>query len=492
MSVASKPLFAFDNTYVRELPELAQPWQGAEVESPVILALGAQLAAELGLDPERLQSPEGAAVLSGSTAPEGAEPVAMAYAGHQFGGYSPVLGDGRALLLGEVIDRHGVRQDVHLKGSGKTPFARAGDGKAAIEPMLREFAISEAMHALGIRTARSLAVVATNEPVRRETLLPGAVLTRIAESHLRVGTFEFVAAQGDEALLRKLTDYAIARHHPEAAEAERPALDFYRRVVEAQADLVASWMLVGFVHGVMNTDNVAISGQTIDYGPCAFMDAYDLQTVFSSIDSGGRYAYGNQPMIAQWNLARLGEALLPLIGASRSAVEELEAVLHGFTVRYRETFTAGMGRKLGLKPGAPDLDLLVDDLLLLLQNQKPDFTQFFRGLSASLTGSDARVRAQFPEVDGFDRWAARWRETLAEQGVSHADAAEQMDRVNPVYIPRNHLVQEALDAATGGDLAPFAAMLKVLEEPFTERPGLEAWAAPQQDDPGTFRTFCGT
>src|ERR1700712_229911 len=317
MSVAARPLFAFDNTFVRELEGLYEPWQGAPVETPPLVVLNGPLVAQLGLDIAQLQSPEGVAALVGSVAPQGSEPVAQGYAGHQFGGYSPRLGDGRALLLGEVIDTRGVRQDIHLKGSGRTPYARGGDGKAAIGPMLRELAIREAIHAATVPTARALAVVATNEAVRRETLLPGAVLTRVAESHLRVGTFEYAAATRDPELLRRLADYAIARHYPSAALAEQPYLEFFSRAVAAQAELIARWMLVGFVHGVMNTDNVSISGQTIDYGPCAFMDRYDVDTVFSSIDQGGRYAYGNQPAITQWNLERLGDALGPLIAADR-------------------------------------------------------------------------------------------------------------------------------------------------------------------------------
>ncbi len=493
MSVAARPLFAFDNTFVRELNGLYVEWQGATIEAPALLVLNAPLAADLGVDVERLQTPEGVAALSGSVVPEGAEPVAQAYAGHQFGGYSPRLGDGRALLLGEMVDTHGVRQDLHLKGSGRTPFARGGDGKAALGPMLREFAISEAMHALGIPTARALAVVATNEPVRRETPLPGAVLTRVAESHLRVGTFEYAAATGDLELLRRLADYAIARHYPTSASAASPYLDFYTRVVAAQADLVAQWMLVGFVHGVMNTDNVAISGQTIDYGPCAFMDRYGLETVFSSIDHGGRYAYGNQPTITQWNLARLGDALLPLFGPDReAAAASLTDVLRSFRPRYDAAFAAGMAAKLGLPAATPEVESLVDELLLVLQNDKPDFTSFFRALSASLEGDGARVNAQFEDAARFQAWSAHWRDLLAAERIDPAEAAAAMDRVNPVYIPRNHLVEAALSAATAGDLQPFRAMLAVLEHPFTERHGLEAWAEPAPEEARPYRTFCGT
>jgi uncharacterized protein YdiU (UPF0061 family) len=493
MSVAARPLFAFDNTFVRELHGLYEPWAGAEIDAPVLVALNAPLAAQLGIDVADLQSPDAVAALAGSVAPEGAEPVAQAYAGHQFGGYSPRLGDGRALLLGEVVDVHGVRQDLHLKGSGKTPFARGGDGKAAIGPMLREFAISEAVHALGIRTARALAVVATNESVRREVLLPGAVLTRVAESHLRVGTFEYAAARGDVELLRRLADYAIARHYPDAAQADRPYLGFYERVIAAQAELIASWMLVGFIHGVMNTDNVAISGQTIDYGPCAFMDRYDVATVFSSIDTGGRYAYGNQPAIGEWDLARLGEALLPLLGDDREAAAAAAThALRSFAPRYESAYLAGMAAKLGLREVSPEAEAVVEALLGLLQDEQPDFTSFFRALSASLLGDRSRLHALLIDPARLGPWEQQWRALLEARGIQPADAARAMDAVNPVYIPRNHLVEEALAAATGGDLGPFAKMLAVLEQPFTERPGLEAWAAPAPDDDGAYRTFCGT
>src|SRR4051812_46925918 len=329
MTVAdTRPLFALDDWFVRDLGGLYQAWQAAPSPSPELVALNEELAGELGLDAEALRSPEGVAVLAGAAVPAGATPVAQAYAGHQFGNYSPRLGDGRALLLGELTDTAGQRRDLHLKGSGRTPFARGGDGRATLGPMLREYVVGEAMHALGIPTTRALAVVATGEPVRRETVLPGAVLARVASSHLRVGTFQYAAATRDADLLRRLTDHAIARHHPQAAEAERPALALLEAVVEAQASLVAQWMGVGFVHGVMNTDNMTISGETIDYGPCAFLDAFDPATVFSSIDRGGRYAYGNQPRVARWNLARFAEALLPLIDDDTDrAVEAATAVV---------------------------------------------------------------------------------------------------------------------------------------------------------------------
>jgi uncharacterized protein YdiU (UPF0061 family) len=452
--------------------------------------LNADLAEELGVDADALRAPDGVAVLAGNVVPEGASPVAQAYAGHQFGGYSPRLGDGRALLLGELLDVHGRRRDVHLKGSGRTPFARGGDGKAATGPMLREYLIGEAMHALGIPTSRALAVVATGDLVVRETMLPGAVLTRIAASHIRVGTFEY-AARRDPALVQRLADHAIARHHPSAVDAENPYLGLLERVVDAQAALVARWMLVGFIHGVMNTDNMAISGESIDYGPCAFMDAFDPATVFSSIDHGGRYAYGNQPRIALWNLARLAEALLPLLGRETdAAVAAATEVLESFPDRYGAYRADGMAAKLGLTDGRGEAGPLGDDLLALLHDQGVDYTSCFRALSSALRGDAAPARSLFADPAAFDAWSDRWLARLPSEGSEAV--AEAMDRVNPVYIPRNHLVEAALTAATAGDLDPFEELLDVIVEPFEERPGLERYAVPAPPSFGAYRTFCGT
>ncbi|MEA2148641.1 MAG: serine/tyrosine/threonine adenylyltransferase [Solirubrobacteraceae bacterium] len=493
MSIAAPPLFAFDNSYVRELDGLYVPWQASTSPAPRLLALNEELATELGVDADALRAPDGVAVLVGNATPEGASPVALAYAGHQFGGFSPRLGDGRALLLGEVLDIHGRRRDLHLKGSGRTPFARGGDGKAAVGPMLREYVISEAMHALGIPTTRALAVVATGEHVARETTLPGAVLVRVAASHVRVGTFQYAASHGDAALVRRLADHAIARHHPRALEAENPYLAFFEAVVDAQASLIADWMLVGFIHGVMNTDNMAISGETIDYGPCAFMEAFDPATVFSSIDHGGRYAYGNQPAIAQWNLARLGETLLPLLDAEpETAVAAATDVLQSFPERYDGCWIRGMHAKLGLAGGAGEDDALVDDLLALLHAQRVDFTSCLRALSSSVLGDATPARSLFTEPGAFDAWSARWRAQLASQPVDAQALAEAMNRVNPAYIARNHLVEEALAAATAGDLQPLRRLLDVLAQPFDERPGLEPYAAPAPPSFGEYRTFCGT
>ena len=487
MSIAARPLFAFESTFVDALEGLYEPWSGASVPAPRLLALNEDLATELGADPAALREPDGVAVLAGNAVPTGATTVAQAYAGHQFGNLQPRLGDGRALLLGEVLDVHGRRRDLHLKGSGRTPFARGGDGKAAVGPMLREYVIGEAMHALGIPTTRALAVVATGEDIVRETLLPGAVLTRVAASHIRVGTFQYAAISGGPELVQRLADYAIARHHPAAAEAEHPYLGFFESVLDAQAALIARWMGIGFIHGVMNTDNMAISGETIDFGPCAFMDAYDPATVFSSIDHRGRYAYANQPPIAQWNLARLAEALLPLFAADADeAIAAGTALLQSFPDRYEGHWRAKMRAKLGLtEPGDGDGELF-DDLLALMQAQRVDFTSCFRTLSASLRGDEAQPAA-------FSAWSERWRARLADQPRDPVDTADAMDRVNPVYVPRNHLVEEALAAATQGDLDPFERLVDVLADLFTQRPGLETYAAPAPEDfDACYQTFCGT
>ncbi|WP_138760145.1 protein adenylyltransferase SelO [Modestobacter altitudinis] len=487
MTVAPQLSVHLGNRFARELPEMTAAWQADPAPAPQLLVLNEPLAGELGLDPAQLRTAEGVRLLLGNEVPAGATPVAQAYAGHQFGGFVPRLGDGRALLLGELTDADGRLRDLHLKGSGRTPFARGGDGLAAVGPMLREYVVSEAMHALGIPTTRSLAVVATGRQVRRETALPGAVLTRVASSHLRVGSFQYARATGDVDLLRRLADHAVSRHHPAAADAELPALALLEAVVTAQAELVARWMLVGFVHGVMNTDNMTISGETIDYGPCAFMEAYDPATVYSSIDHGGRYAYGNQPVVAEWDLARLAEALLPLLADDQEqAVELAVAALDGFRPQYGEAWTAGMRAKLGLPAGLDDgvVGPLVDDLLALLQADHVDLTSFFRALGAAARGDAEPARVLFLDLAGIDGWLARWRAVSPD--------AEAMDRVNPVYVPRNQLVEEALSAATAGDLEPLHRLLDAVTSPYTERPGLARYAAPAPVDFGVYRTFCGT
>ncbi|MGQ0840225.1 protein adenylyltransferase SelO [Actinokineospora sp.] len=485
MSIAPPPTGTLGDSFARALPEMARPWQAEQAPEPRLLVLNEPLAAELGLDSAWLRSPEGLRLLVGNEIPSGATPVAQAYAGHQFGNYSPRLGDGRALLLGEVVHADGHLCDLHLKGSGRTPFSRGGDGLAAVGPMLREYVVSEAMHALGIPTTRSLSVVATGQPVRRDTLLPGAVLARVARSHLRVGSFQYAHATGDVDLLRRLADHAVARHHPDAG---RRYLGLFEAVVAAQASLVARWMLVGFVHGVMNTDNMTISGETIDYGPCAFMEAVDPATVYSSIDHGGRYAYGNQPLVAEWNLARLAEALLPLFSDDQEqAIALAVEALGQFRGQYDSAWSAGMRAKLGL-PDTLDNTVttpLVDDLLALLQRNRVDHTSFYRRLGAAARGDAEPARELFPDLAAIDNWTTRWRALGPD--------ADAMARVNPVYVPRNHLVEEALTAATEGDQRPLERLLDAVSAPFDERPERERYAAPAPDDFGAaYRTFCGT
>ncbi|WP_416417084.1 protein adenylyltransferase SelO [Paenarthrobacter aromaticivorans] len=487
MSEIAHPTVALEGYFARNFPEMAIPWRAEEAPEPQLLALNEPLAVELGFDLGFLRSPEGVRLLIGNALPEEATPVAQAYSGHQFGWYSPRLGDGRALLLGEIAGADGKLRDVHLKGSGRTPFARNGDGQAVIGPMLREYIVSEAMHALNVPTTRSLAVVATGRPVQRETLLPGAVLTRVASSHLRVGSFQYARATNDVDLLRRLADHAIERHHASAAEDVNRYLGLLKGVIAVQAKLVARWMLVGFVHGVMNTDNMTVSGETIDYGPCAFMDGFDPGAVYSSIDETGRYAYRNQPLVAEWNLARFAESLAPLIHEDEEqAVALAVEALNGFRQQYSATWFNGMKAKLGLPEGMDDdvASPLVDDLLELVQESRADYTSFFRSLGKAARGEVEPARGQILDLAAFDAWLERWRAVTPD--------ADAMDRVNPIYIPRNHLVEEALSAATEGDTGPLERLLEALGSPYSERPGLERYAAPAPESFGPYRTFCGT
>ena len=487
--------FAFDNTYARELEGFYVTWKAAHVARPTLVKLNRELAGELGLDAGALDSEEGARIFAGSEIPEGAMPLAQVYAGHQFGGFAPQLGDGRALLLGEVIDRNGRRRDIQLKGSGPTPYSRAGDGRAALGPVLREYLIGEAMHALGIPTTRALAAVLTGEPVfREEGALPGAVLTRVAASHIRVGTFEFFAARGEQAKVRRLADYVIDRHYRELKHHANPYLGLLERVSDRQAALVASWMHVGFIHGVMNTDNMAISGETIDYGPCAFMDHYDPATVFSSIDNQGRYAYANQPRIAQWNLARLAETLLHLIDADgKRSIARATEVINAFPEQYERHWLKGMRAKLGLViEDEADLNLAAG-FLAAMEGNKVDYTLAFRYLADAALGQDERLRALFADPSAYDLWSGHWRARLSREALTPSERAQTMRRANPAFIPRNHRVEEALSAAVQrGDYAPFETLLNILSRPFDDQPEFAAFAEPAPEGRGCYRTFCGT
>lgn len=493
------PTIAFDNTYAHDLEGFHVPAQPAKVPAPSLLFFNHGLARELGLDLAGIDDQPLAEMFSGNQLPDGTEPIAQAYAGHQFGQFSPQLGDGRALLIGEVLDARGQRWDIALKGSGRTPFSRRGDGKAAVGPMLREVLIGEAMAALGIPTTRALAVVATGEPVFRERALPGAVLTRVAASHLRVGTFQFFSTHTTVEHVKKLADYTLARHFSELAGEERPYLALLGAVAERQAALIAQWMHVGFIHGVMNTDNMSLAGETIDYGPCAFMEAYRARAVFSSIDEAGRYAYREQPRIARWNLARFAETLLTLLAPEEGqAIALATEVIDAFPERYHQHWLAGLRTKLGLTdPADPEDAALGEDWLALLGNQKVDFTLAWRRLADAAEGNEAPLRALFNDAVPLEAWLARWYARCgvgADGQTPPATRAKAMRRVNPWLIPRNHRVEEALAAATDqGDLAPFEALLTALRHPFDEHPQFAHLADPASEDfMADFQTFCGT
>ena len=458
------------------------------VRDPQFVVFNTVLAAALGLDVAALDTPAGAAVFAGNALPEGARPLAQAYAGHQFGHFT-ALGDGRAILLGEQITPAGPRVDVQLKGAGATPYSRRGDGRAALGPMLRELVISEAMHALGIPTSRSLAVVATGEPVYRERTLPGAVLTRVAASHVRVGTFEWAAAHRDPAALRALADYTMRRHYSDAAASVTPYVAFFDAVADRQAALIAQWQLVGFVHGVMNTDNMSLAGETIDYGPCAFLDGYDPATVFSSIDAAGRYAYGQQPAIAQWNLARLAEALLPLLDADQArAIELANASIARFETRFQHYWLTGMRAKLGLLTEEPEDATLAEALLTWMHDTRADLTGTFVRLSTP-GASDALSHAD----EAFGAWHAQWRARLARQPQSADAVVAVMQRSNPAVIPRNHLVEAALTAATDeGDLDPLERLMAALAAPYDYARDRAEFALGPAPGGHPYRTFCGT
>jgi serine/tyrosine/threonine adenylyltransferase len=473
------------------------------VAEPRLLKFNRELAADLGLRAGNVESEapgESAALAdlySGNNLPAGAVPIAMAYAGHQFGHFVPQLGDGRAILIGEMSDRAGIRRDIQLKGSGRTPYSRSGDGRAAMGPVLREYVVSEAMHALGIPATRALAAVATGETVRREGLVPGAILTRVAASHVRVGTFEYFAHRGDVGGTQILADYVIDRHYAHLPHGEGRYLALLAEVVSRQAALIASWMNVGFIHGVMNTDNMAVSGETIDFGPCAFMDAFDPAMVFSSIDQQGRYAYDNQPHAAAWNLARFAETLLPVIDANMArAIELASGVVGGFAASFAEHRLAGMRRKLGLAIQEEGDRALMDDLLGAMHRHQADFTLTFRGLcDAAAEDRDAvpRVRALFGDGRDFDDWAQRWRSRLTRESTSATVRAQAMRQANPAYIPRNHRIEQMIVAAVEqGDMTPFEELNAVLSQPYGEQAAFAAYAEPPAPNERVLQTFCGT
>ncbi|WP_315832916.1 protein adenylyltransferase SelO [Bradyrhizobium prioriisuperbiae] len=475
----------FDNSYATLPDRFFARVAPTPVAAPRLIKINRALAEQLRLDADWLASPEGVAFLAGQSVPDGADPIATAYAGHQFGHFVPQLGDGRAILLGEVVDRDGQRRDLQLKGAGPTPFSRRGDGRAALGPVLREYIVSEAMAALGVPTTRALAAVLTGDRVQRETMLPGAVLTRVAASHIRIGTFQFFAAREDTDALRHLVDHVIARHYPDAATDPHPARALLARVIARQAALVARWMHIGFIHGVMNTDNMSIAGETIDYGPCAFMDAYNPATVFSSIDQNGRYAYANQPGIALWNLTRLAECLLQLFDPDQpTAIEIAKEILSEFSPAFDAAYTAGMRAKLGLAGHDGDDDL-VGEFLQLLAEHEVDFTLAFRRLCDAAEGDAGELRALFTEPAGLDAWLGKWQSRRSGDGAA-------LRKVNPAFIPRNHRIEAAIVAATQGDFAPFETLGTVLARPYDDQPEFAAYAEPPQPEQRVLQTFCGT
>lgn len=497
-SQSIEPDVALDSSYAR-LPEgFFARVEPAAVRRPELIRLNRPLAAQLGMDPDALVAPRGVELLAGQRIAAGSEPLAMAYAGHQFGQFVPSLGDGRAVLLGEVVDRLGVRRDIHLKGSGRTPFSRMGDGRAALGPVLREYVLSEAMAALGIPTTRALAMLTTGETVYRDRPEPGAILARVAAGHVRVGTFEYFYRRNDLESVQVLADYVIDRHYPHCSQADNPYQALLGEVVARQADLIAQWMLVGFIHGVMNTDNMAITGETIDYGPCAFMDAYAAETVYSSIDHAGRYAYNQQPRIGFWNLAQLAQCLLHLLDDDESeAMESAQLILDGFASRFEDRFHAGLRAKIGLAENLEGDTDLAFDLLHRMSEQRADFTNTFRGLSGLAAGdatNDGPVRELFDDPNVFDEWAAKWRQRLKAEPRDDPERHAAMRVENPAYIPRNHRVQQAIDAAVAEDrdLQPLDDLLTVTGTPFDDHAALSDYTRPPRADEVVARTFCGT
>lgn len=485
--------FVFNNSYVHLPPRFFVRQSPVPVSAPRLVRLNRGLAGELGLDPSWLASLEGIAVLAGNHVPVGAEPLAMAYAGHQFGGFVPQLGDGRAILLGEVLSPEGERFDIQLKGSGRTPFSRGGDGRAWLGPVLREYIMGEAMHALGIPSTRALAAVVTGDPVYREGKLPGAVLTRVARSHVRVGTFEYFSARRDTEALRLLADYVIARHYPQAGQSDQPYRALLDEVINRQADLIARWLAVGFIHGVMNTDNMSIAGETIDYGPCAFMDTYHPASVFSSIDHGGRYAYGNQSQIAHWNLLRLAECLLPLLHEDQGMAMELaQSTVDAFPVRFKAAHLERFRAKLGLTVALPEDSDLIADLLQVMAESSADFTNSFHALCDAAAGSEAGFLTEIGNSRAAPEWLRRWRARWQQEPLAADLRASLMRRSNPAVIPRNHRVEAALAAAVDQDRGPLDKLLQVLASPWDNEAGSLPYRSPPAPHEVVHQTFCGT
>ncbi|CDZ38957.1 UPF0061 protein [Neorhizobium galegae bv. officinalis] len=486
-------MFQFDNSYARLPDRFFASVYPEPVEGPKLLKFNGSLAEELGVEADFSDPARLAAILAGNVVPPGAMPIAMAYAGHQFGNFVPQLGDGRAILLGEVVDRNGKRRDIQLKGAGPTPYSRRGDGRAALGPVLREYIVSEAMNALGVPATRALAAVATGEQVYRETVEQGAVFVRVAASHVRIGTFQFFAARGDNDGIKLLADYVIERHYPELKIAENPYLALLQGVAARQADLIARWMGIGFIHGVMNTDNMTISGETIDFGPCAFLDEYDPMKVFSSIDQGGRYAYRNQPGIGQWNIARLAECLLPLLDEDEEkAVEAANAVLKAFGERFQKEWIGVFRAKIGLATEADGDGDLIQALLAAMHEGQADFTLAFRRLADAAEGGQEAFLKGFADADKAQTWLADWRERLTTEARPVGELAAALRAVNPAIIPRNHKVQEALSAANYGDFSFFERLLEALEKPFEERPEFVSYMQPPKPEERVTQTFCGT
>jgi uncharacterized protein YdiU (UPF0061 family) len=485
--------FAFDNSFHNAMEGFYAAVEATKHSAPELLSFNCKMATRLGIKVSNDCDEELAQVFSGKKFLDGTNPLAFAYAGHQFGHFSPQLGDGRALLLGEIVAPDGARFDIQLKGSGPTAFSRNGDGKAALGPVLREYLVSEAMAAMGVPTTRSLAAVATGDQVQRERSHPGAVLTRVASSHIRVGTFQFFAAHFGADHVIQLSNYTVHRHFPELAEAANPHLALLDRVIGLQCELVVRWMGVGFIHGVMNTDNVAISGETLDYGPCAFMDRFAVNTVFSSIDANGRYAYGRQPQITHWNMARYAEAMLPAIHAVNPAdVDAAKALVDAIPARFRALWLDEMRAKLGLgQPHKAD-EPLIDSLFGEMEQHAVDFTSFFRALAQLLRGDGDMLQALLPDAEAMAPWIADWWAQLEGEAIAPLERADAMDAVNPLYIPRNHLVEAALVSAEAGDMAPWTELLEVVQNPYVERAEWGAFAQPAPIDAAPYKTFCGT